>query len=251
MVVFFSATGNSEYCARYIAELTQDKAVSSSDYIKNGQQEQLVSEKPWVFVCPTYSWQIPKVFSEFIKKTDFKGNKNAYFVMTCGGSLGGAASSALALCKAKGLHFKGLKGIKMPENYITMFKAPGKEEAEKIIEKACTEIENAAQTINCGKAFEKNGYGMLSFIKTELSSRLFTAIAMKGDKFYATDACVGCGTCAEKCVLGNITMKDGRPRWGNNCTQCMACISYCPKEAIEYGEKTKGKIRYRCKEFDK
>ena len=25
---------------------------------------------------------------------------------------------------------------------------------------------------------------------------------------------------------------------------CMACICYCPKEAIEYGKKSKGKPRY-------
>ena len=32
--------------------------------------------------------------------------------------------------------------------------------------------------------------------------------------------------------------------WGKNCTHCMACICYCPKEAIEYGKKSKGKPRY-------
>jgi NAD-dependent dihydropyrimidine dehydrogenase PreA subunit len=50
--------------------------------------------------------------------------------------------------------------------------------------------------------------------------------------------------------MGNITMQDGKPRWDNNCTQCMACIAYCPKQAIEYGKATKGKTRYRCKELE-
>ncbi|MFQ7798375.1 MAG: 4Fe-4S binding protein [Coprobacillus cateniformis] len=33
---------------------------------------------------------------------------------------------------------------------------------------------------------------------------------------------------------------------GNHCTHCMACISRCPKGAIEYGKKTKDRIRYVC-----
>nr|WP_264291386.1 MULTISPECIES: hypothetical protein [unclassified Dorea] len=28
------------------------------------------------------------------------------------------------------------------------------------------------------------------------------------------------------------------------CTHCMACICYCPAEAIEYGKKSVGKPRY-------
>lgn len=45
--------------------------------------------------------------------------------------------------------------------------------------------------------------------------------------------------------MNNITLPNGRPVWGDNCTQCMACICYCPTEAIEYGKKSLGKPRYR------
>lgn len=40
------------------------------------------------------------------------------------------------------------------------------------------------------------------------------------------------------------TIKDHRPVWGKECTHCMACIVKCPKKAIEYGNKSKGKNRY-------
>ena len=238
MVVFFSGTGNSEYCARYIARSIGDNVIDSAQYIRNKQIAQLESQKPWVFVTPTYAWQIPKVFKSFVRQSSLSGNKNAYFVLTCGGSVGGAASGALSLCKEKGLRFKGLKGIVMPENLITMFKAPERDEAERIIEK------------KSGKAFEKQKYSFLSFLQSDLSNPLFYKAAVSAKKFYATDECIGCGICAQKCVMGNITMQDGKPRWDNNCTQCMACIAYCPKQAIEYGKATKGKTRYRCKELE-
>ena len=250
MVVFFSGTGNSEYCARYIARSIGDNVIDSAQYIRNKQIAQLESQKPWVFVTPTYAWQIPKVFKSFVRQSSLSGNKNAYFVLTCGGSVGGAASGGLSLCKEKGLRFKGLKGIVMPENLITMFKAPESDEAERIIEKAVPEIEKAAQVIKSGKAFEKQKYSFLSFLQSDLSNPLFYKAAVSAKKFYATDECIGCGICAQKCVMGNITMQDGKPRWDNNCTQCMACIAYCPKQAIEYGKATKGKTRYRCKELE-
>lgn len=44
--------------------------------------------------------------------------------------------------------------------------------------------------------------------------------------------------------MNNIHLENGKPLWGKNCTHCMACICYCPKEAIEYGKKSRGKPRY-------
>ena len=61
---------------------------------------------------------------------------------------------------------------------------------------------------------------------------------------YDLNACIGCGRCVELCPQNNVHLKNGKPVWGKNCTHCMACICYCPKEAIEYGEKSKGKPRY-------
>ena len=58
------------------------------------------------------------------------------------------------------------------------------------------------------------------------------------------EKCNGCGLCATLCPLNNIEIVDGKPEWGKNCTHCMACINHCPKKAIEYGEKSKGKPRY-------
>ena len=250
MVIYFSGTGNSEYCARYIAKLIEDEVVDSAQYIRKKEIAQLDSQKPWVFVTPTYAWQLPKVFKSFVRQSSLTGSRNAYFVMTCAGSVGGAASGALELCKEKGLRFKGLKGIVMPENLITMFKAPEQDEADRIVEKAAPEIEKAAQLIKEGKAFEKPRYNFFSFMQSEMTNPLFYKAAIKADKFFSTDECIGCGLCAQKCVMGNITMENDKPKWGSNCTQCMACIAYCPKQAIEYGKSTKGKTRYCCKTFE-
>lgn len=58
------------------------------------------------------------------------------------------------------------------------------------------------------------------------------------------NACIGCGKCVQLCPLNNIRLDKDKPVWGSNCTHCMACICYCPKEAIEYGKRSVGKPRY-------
>lgn len=40
------------------------------------------------------------------------------------------------------------------------------------------------------------------------------------------------------------SLQNGKPVWGQDCTHCMACICYCPAEAIEYGKMSLGKPRY-------
>ena len=63
------------------------------------------------------------------------------------------------------------------------------------------------------------------------------------------ELCNGCGKCVKVCPLNNFSLKDGRPIWGNDCTHCMACIGNCPTEAIEYGNITQTKEKYRFQKY--
>jgi MinD superfamily P-loop ATPase len=79
---------------------------------------------------------------------------------------------------------------------------------------------------------------------------VFYPFCVKPNLFKADDKCIGCGKCAQKCPLNNISIMEGKPVWGKNCTHCMTCICYCPTEAIEYGEKSKGKPRYHLEDLE-
>lgn len=50
-------------------------------------------------------------------ENDFEGSRDAYFILTCGGSGGNAAVYAEKLCRRKGLRYRGLCSVLMPENY--------------------------------------------------------------------------------------------------------------------------------------
>ena len=165
-------------------------------------------------------------------------------MLTCGDDVGNAAKYARRLCAKKGLRFCGLEPLVMPENYITMYQAPGREEAEQIIRRAEPELERLAGMIREGKPFPGPMVTWGGRVKSSIVNRLFYPLYVNAKGYYAAEGCVGCGRCVKLCPLNNIRLEGGKPVWGRKCTQCMACICGCPARAVEYGKRTQGKERY-------
>ena len=249
MIVYFTGTGNSRYAAQAIAAVTGDEVVDAGGYIKSGERANLTSERPWVFVCPTYAWRLPNVFSEFLEKGLFIGNRWAYFVMTCGTAIGNAAEDIRRLCGKKGFMYMGVMPVVMPENYLAMFSVPNRDECTKIIQKADGTLARAAAYIQGGKAFPNPKHRLGDRVLTRFANPAFYKMFVKDRDFYAVSSCTGCGRCEQLCPLNNITLRAGKPTWGGQCTHCMACICGCPVHAIEYGRKSRGKARYQCPEY--
>ena len=249
MIIYFSGTGNSRYCAQMLADKLEDELLDSFHFIKDGIAAEVISSKPLVFVSPTYCWQLPHIFEDFIRTARFEGCKDAYFVMTCGSDIGNAGEKIKRLCEEVGLNFQGVLPVVMPENYIAMFEVPEQEIAKRIVLVAKRPLLKAARLIRKGESFPKNKVRLADKFKSGPLNPIFYKMFVKANAFYAADACVSCGKCESLCVLSNISIKDGKPEWGNQCTHCMACICGCPTEAIEYGKKSIGKPRYWCEEY--
>ena len=109
MIIYFTGTGNSRYCAQQLSRTLGDELMDSFHLIRDGIAAKLLSDRPWVFVCPTYAWRLPRVFSAFIRSAYFSGCRDAYFVMTCGDDIGSAARRNRALCREKGHEDSGCK----------------------------------------------------------------------------------------------------------------------------------------------
>lgn len=137
MIYYLTGTGNSRWAAQLLADHLHDTAEDAAPALKSGLAPSLHSEKPWVFVCPTYGWQIPHVFADLLRRTGFDGSRKAYFVLTCGDDIGAAGPRLRkALRGGPGLEYRGVWPLVMPENYVAMFPVPGEEEAKKIIDAA-------------------------------------------------------------------------------------------------------------------
>ena len=246
MIVYFSGTGNSRFAAECLAHQLQDTILDAGRRIKAGENDALHSDTPWVFAAPVYAWRMAKVMSEYIRAVELTGSREAYFVLTCGGEIGNAGAYAAELCKEKGLLYKGVLEVVMPENYIAMFSAPGEQEARAIVERAKPVLQAGGELIRQRKDLPAPKVGALDKLKSGPVNEGFYRFYLKADAFYTTDRCTGCGFCAEACPLNNVRLEGGRPVWGAHCTHCMACICGCPAEAVEYGKRSAGKSRYRC-----
>lgn len=244
MILYFSGTGNSRYISEVINSVIDDEIVSMNTCLKAQQKFSFTSNKPYVIVCPTYAWQIPRIVEAFIKKTDFKGNKKVYFVLTCGSGFGNAEKYVKKLAMNKDLEYMGIKGILMPENFITMFKAPDRHKAKKIINNAVEVTLSISKLIKKEVQLERIKYRFGSIIASSLINKIFYPLFVKADGFYVNDKCSGCNKCQLLCPLNNINIVNDKPVWNNQCSQCMACIGSCPRQAIEYKNKTQGKTRY-------
>ena len=249
MVIYFTGTGNSKYCADMIASSLGDEAIDSFNYIKNSIAGDFVSEKPWVFAAPTYCWQLPHIFEDFIKAASFNGSKDAYFIMTCGSDIGNAEKYLRELCQDKGFVYRGVLEVVMPENYIAMFDAPKADEAKRIISAARRPLQKGIKAIKDGLDLPSPKVTLVGKLKSGPVNPFFYKKFVKARDFYTLDNCTGCGMCVELCPLNNLKLVDGKPVWGDACTHCMACICKCPAEAIEYGNKSQGKPRYICVEY--
>ena len=248
MIVYFSGTGNSRWCAEHLAEQLGDSLTDAAPFLRDGIAAELQSVKPWVFVCPTYAWQPPRAFVAFLDAAYLSGNRDAYFVMTCGAELGTVEKTLEALCSRKSLRFRGVLQVVMPDNYLVMFRAPEQEKARRIVAAARPVLETGAAAVAAGKNFPARKTGALDRLKSGPVNEGFYRFFIKAKRFRTTDACIGCGKCAALCPLGNVTLENGRPVWGDRCTHCMACLCGCPQEAVEYGKATVGKRRYWCPE---
>lgn len=248
MIIYFTGTGNSRFAAELLARQLHDTCCDAGQQIREGKHGIYHSDTPWVFVCPTYAWRLPRVFEAYLRQAELSGSQEAYFVLTCGSEIGNAGKYAIRLCRDKGLQYRGILQVVMPENYIAMFDAPEQEQAMQIIAQSRPVLLQGAQWIRQHKPFPMHKAGMTDRLKSGVVNRVFYPLFVKADAFYATDACVGCGKCVKACVLNNVSLQEGRPIWGRNCTHCMACICGCPVEAIEYGKKSQGKPRYQCPE---
>ena len=244
MILFFSGTGNSNYVAKRIADALGDALVNLNDRIKSGDTSSVETGERVIIVTPTYAWRIPRVVRDWLRKTELRGAKQVWFVMTCGSEIGNANKYNRDLCAEKAISCMGTAQIVMPENYIAMFSAPHADKARQIVAQAEPSIDRAIAAIQRNQSFAPTRNNLYDRFMSGPVNPIFYKFFVKADAFAASGACIGCGQCAKRCPMNNVTLKDGKPVWGRNCTHCMACICYCPKEAIEYGKKSVGQPRY-------
>ncbi len=246
MILYYSGTGNSAHTARRTAAALGDESLNLFHRIRGGDSSPLQSERPWIIVCPTYAWRIPRILEAHLSQTKLLGNRDVYFLLTCGDSIGNASAYARSLCESMGLVYRGMAKIVMPENYIALFDAPEEKEARQIVAAADAALDSVIEIIRAAKDLPEARPGFADRFMSSIVNPVFYGLVVKDKKFRTDGKCTLCGKCAKLCPMNNIEIEGGKPVWKGNCTHCMACICSCPAGAIEYSRASLGKPRYKC-----
>lgn len=78
MILYFSATGNSEYIAETIAKSMNDECMSIVTCI-NEKRYCFENEKVLGIVSPTYFWRLPRIVATFLENIQMKNCAYTFF----------------------------------------------------------------------------------------------------------------------------------------------------------------------------
>ncbi|MDE6467541.1 MAG: EFR1 family ferrodoxin [Muribaculaceae bacterium] len=201
----------------------------------------------WAF--PIYSWGIPPVVEEVMRKSPFDSavsNAVHHMLTTCGDDIGYADRQWRRIMKERGVKTGGAYAVVMPNTYTLMkgFDVDSTELAAAKLAAMPGAIRAVADSIKTGGA-DIVVRKRFSWIKSQIIYPSFKRYAMSSKPFATTAACTGCGLCARSCPMNNIIMRNGLPRWENHCALCLRCYHRCPQHAVCYGKATAGKGQYQ------
>jgi NAD-dependent dihydropyrimidine dehydrogenase PreA subunit len=252
MIFYFSGTGNSLWAAEKISTAQGERLFSIADETKNDNFEYTLNDGEAIgFVFPIYAWDTPKIVLDFIKKLKLNNYKSNYTfaIGTCEANVGLTMKNLKLSLNSKNMELNSAFSLITPSNYTILYPIKHKTSINSILDKAENKLNEINQSIEKRENKFELILGSLAFLKTKLVNPLFMKYGLNTKKFSASDACISCRLCESICPTNNIKV-NAKPTWETNCTQCLACISRCPKKAIEYGKFSKDRERYynpRCK----
>jgi ferredoxin len=249
VIFYFSGTGNSYYAASKIASHTGEGLAPIARLMKNavdGYGYTLRDGEIIGFVYPVYALAPPKIVLDFISKLKLLNYKGQYIfsTATCGDDTGNSLMVLRKCLQKRELVLNAGFSVRMPNNYVYMMDVDPERLKQEKLEAAETAIDQICSAIAERRSVTTDKLALrFPRLKTTLVNPLFNNFAIQPRKFFADDKCTGCGICEKVCCNENIRV-NGRPTWGNRCSQCFACLHYCPASAVQYGRGTNKKGRY-------
>lgn len=237
IIFCFSGTGNSLKAAQDIGAALENCAIvpMTQRYSIEGSHARIG------FVYPVYFQGVPARARDFISALNISENQNAYFfaVATYGAVAGVSLSQVNALLQTHGVTLSYGANLQMFSNYVVMYAMSKKmtEATQKSDEKIKPVIMDIVNTQS--RAIKRMNPLLYWYYNKRIQS-----VPLLDKNFSAGDRCNACGICEKICPVSNIGLIDGAPVWRHHCEQCVACIQYCPSQAIEYKDITKNRGRY-------
>jgi len=234
-IYYFSATGNSLWSARKIAQIiTASNPAEICELFNIGieaqQKDIMIEADAVILVFPSYAYGMPIIVRNFVKNAVFK---TSYFagLVTYGTTPRGTLGGMMRILRKKGIGKMYFDKIPAVENYLAIFGTQKPETIDTRCEMQEKATEEAARSIIERKENKVSTFSPLSvfvYLLFRLGAKIFY-------NFYQiSKKCNGCATCEEICPVSAIVMKNGRPHFSFKCEHCQGCINLCPLRAIQF-----------------
>ena len=238
----YTGTGNSLWVARQLALELEEATIEFMPYLSRDFE---VEADQVGIIFPVHIWGLPTHVIQFINHLHVKPG-TYFFALAV--NAGQPAATLLQLKKLSSNREWSLAlgySIVMPTNYIP-WGGPGPIGIQQRLNSEAQEkVKVIARSILQGdrKKVEKGPFWQ-NIVFSWIYKKSFQRVCKMDKKFWVDDQCNGCGICLKVCPAANIEMINERPSWLHRCEQCLACIQWCPQEAIQYGKKTVKYPRY-------
>jgi ferredoxin len=240
---YYTGTGNSLWIARELAKGLGDARIYRMSRIPGEVISNRVDAVGIIF--PVHIWGLPHRVIAFADALPKDRPRYHFAVAVNAGQVAATLLQLKKLVHAKGLSLSAGFEIAMPSNYIP-WGGPGPEEKRigrfdkariKIGTIAAAVAKREEQPVEKGPLWQ-------NIVLTWIYRLSFSRVPVIDKSFWVDEKCNACGICKAICPCGNITLEAGKPIWQHHCDQCLACIQWCPREAIQFGKKTPRYERY-------
>ena len=240
---FYTGTGNSLWTARTVADELGGAEIIP--ILRNSGNPLQIQADAVGIIFPVHIWGLPEPIISFINSLAVDTSKYYFAFAVNAGQVAATLLQMDKLMRSRGLFLSSGFDIVMPSNYIP-WGGPGPEDKRrKRISDAKEKIKKISSIIaKRERSPIEKGPLWQNILFSWFYKFSFSYVPTMDKDFWADDKCNACSICKKICPCGNIDMKVGKPVWLHHCEQCLACIQWCPKEAIQYGKKTPRYERY-------
>lgn len=255
LILYFSGTGNTYYCAKYLGERLSRSGNAIDLYsVEDFPCEQAAQYDFLIAGFPVYAGNMPAIVRDCLGALPPAGTGRAGLFCTKALCSGNALRKASRLLAASGSRIVGCADVTMPGSDGLAFLPADSAFAKKMCGRDFSHIrplDRLAEKIERdGRAGDFPLVRMRtrpSGVVMDLSFKLCYAPVSRWiqKKFRADAHCVRCGLCERICPARNIRVTENGVAFGGRCMLCMRCIHQCPQAAIQIGRGTVGKTRWQ------
>jgi len=240
IIYYFTGTGNTRYAAEEIQKALNEKGFETTLF--DIRKPLIDAPDPNHFDIsgfgyPIHAFNPPQLFLKIIKSLPrLHTPKNAFLFRTAGEPffLNNASSwSVLRALKQKGFSVLMDQLLLMPYNILFRY---DDRLAKQMLLHTQKMAKLIADDVDKSKMTKRIIYPWIWLVMMIFRGIQWYGAKINGPLFHVKkDKCIQCKTCQKLCPSENITFKDGYPKFSIDCSMCMACVMYCPKDAIRPG----------------